>query len=348
MALGEIGSEDDLDILKDIASLKSEYSKEPIEAIGRIGGQQALDCLIEIYYSDNFFHYSSRPYIADVLGKIGGRRAAEELINIMIVSSGQLYDRAVKAFRPIAGEAGFDKLAEALEHDVFEYCIIDALAKKNNKKAIGYLEPYLISDKYSRMHVAAAIDRLGDNAYTQVVRGEFDDFIRLKAIRGEQITKWIRKRKHYLIEYLDNTYSRDLSLALAAAEIDKRAGAEHLIIFLGDDNPEIRKIAADELTKLQSVNWNEIVKGADEDFEMMAKSEDLIGFETLRRIFNSCSDETRVKLAHGILEFGSETAVQRVKRAREADIIIEGERCILKENAEPERYYNIRRDPFDY
>ena len=45
-----ITSEDDLDILKDIASLKSEYSKESIEAIGRVGGQQALDCLIEIYF----------------------------------------------------------------------------------------------------------------------------------------------------------------------------------------------------------------------------------------------------------------------------------------------------------
>ncbi|MBN2880383.1 MAG: HEAT repeat domain-containing protein [Clostridia bacterium] len=347
-ALGEIGSEDNLDILKDIASLKSEYSMESIEAIGKIGGQQALDCLVEIYYSDNFFHYSSREYIAEAMGKIGGQRAAEELINIMIASDGKLYKKAAKGLAPIADAAGFNKLIEALDHDVFEYCIVDALVRKNNKKAIGYLEPYLISDKYMRVHVAAAIGKLGDSSYSKVVRGEYDDFFGLKAISKEQMKKWIKKRRYYLIEYSENVYYRKLFLALALTEIDTKAGGDQLILFLGDDNPEIRKIAADELTKIQNIKWNEIVNGTDKDFEMLAKNEELVTFETIRQIFNSSSDEAKVELAHGILKFGSETAVKKVKRAREADIIIEGEYCILKENAEPERYYNIRKDPFDY
>ena len=81
---------------------------------------------------------------------------------------------------------------------------------------------------------------------------------------------------------------------------------------------------------------------------MIEKNEERVTFERIRKIFNISSDEVRVKLAHGILEHGSETAVKKVRRAREADIIIEGERCILKENAEPERYYNIRKDQLDY
>jgi HEAT repeat protein len=185
-ALGLIRDSRAVDAL--IASIKKEKRGPAVWALGNIGDVRAVEPLIDIL-DDKSSHV--RYSAAKALGRLEDPRAVESLIRSLRDSSSNLRVRsnAVEALGKIGGRRAREVLIDLLGPDRIGILAACALGELKDEQA---LEPLITAledpNKWHRMWAAEALGNLNDrraaSALISVLKHDTDTIVRMKSVQA--------------------------------------------------------------------------------------------------------------------------------------------------------------------
>ena len=293
-----------------------EWPVSTAKALGKSGDTRAVKPLIGALSDDD---PDVRRAAAYALGSLGDSRAVEPLIGALNDRDKDVCQEAVKALRTLGepqwskwvkGDShDFERLGESKDPRAVESLIkalgdsegyargaaAEALGKLGDARAV---EPLIKSlgdhDKDVRKAAAAALRALGEPQWSELVKGDYDDFGRL----GE--SKDARAVEPLLKALGDREGSVRRASAEALGKLGDVRAVEPLIKALGDGEGSVRLAAAEALSTLSEPRWSEWVKGDDEDFTRLSLSGEVSAVEPLLIALGDANRDVRVAAAEAM------------------------------------------------
>ncbi len=191
-------------------------------ALGRIGGERAIEHLIPLLNDDEF---DVREAAARALGEIGAESAIEYLIPLLNDDDFDVGEAAARALGEIGAESAIEYLIPLLKYGEFgvRWAAAYALGRIGGERAIEYLVPLLKDDEFDvRWAAANALGEIGAESAIE-----------------------------YLIPLLkDDDFDVRGAAADALGEIGAESAIEYLIPLLKYDESGVREAAADALGRI--------------------------------------------------------------------------------------------------
>lgn len=251
-----------------------------------------------------------RAMAAELAGQYGLKAGGSVLAGLLDDSEPAVRRAAARALGELADAQAADKLLEKLKQektDDIRESIIQTLGKLRDPRAVESLIPLVADPQPSvRKQAAGALALLGDKKWAELIKGEWEDFIRLGKAKAPMA----------LAALLDLARSRDSGQRLVAvrglAELADPKAAETLLGALADShppvqiaavqaaaglkingasdairrllvnaNPEVRAAAAAGLEAMGEPQWRQWVKGDAQDVARLGEARDPQVFDLL-------------------------------------------------------------------
>lgn len=288
-------------------------------ALGKIGGQAALDGLIQSFKQPQH----ARAYVATIksLGKIGGQRAAEAIVAQLNHEEKEVRNAAVSEIYNIGHEAPTRMLTNALSNasEAAICAICCALEKKRDIGAVSSLKQKLVHTKRTRKQVAHTLAELDEPKYEGIILGDSRDLDRLIEAEGREIlVGWIRAEQHIIEAALSRWFDEEVMLATELMMVDPVKGRSAMLRFFAKAEGELRKDAAERLDAVGDTIWREIFLGDEHDFARFARAQaqGQISRAGLIFIFNRSEYCTRHQLAACLMAEGASDVKGALRKAR--------------------------------
>jgi len=263
-ALGQLGDSRAVEPL--IKLLVDEYEgvrADVVKALGQLGDSRAVEPLIPLLTDKQ---ERVRDNAAEALGQLGDARAVEPLIALRIHGW-----RQVRALGQLGDVRAVEVLITALTSGSLHHRaeVAEALGRLGDVRAVEPLITLLTGqDCEMRSVAAAALAELGQPEWSQWVKGDQDDFLRLGASGNPGAVDPLIKAA--LAGEGHSHYCKDAARALGVCG-DVRA-VEPLITLLTRQDYEMRSVAAAALAELGQPEWSQWVKGDQDDFLRLGAS----------------------------------------------------------------------------
>jgi len=256
-ALGKIGGERAVDEL--LAVLKKVENKDvrqhAAEALGKIGDKRTVDGLLAVFKDEN---ENVRRHAVQTLGKIGDKRVVDELLVILKDKDNRMGWQAVKALEKIGGEQVIDAILVALTDDNknIRERAATLLGKLGNERAVDDLLVALKDeDRFVRRCVAKALGEIGSERAAEDLLALLKDenrYVRLSAVEALNEIGGERAIDSILAALNDKDEDRLVRCAAARAvgKIGGKRAVENLLVTLKDEDRFVRCSAVEALEKI--------------------------------------------------------------------------------------------------
>ncbi len=280
-----------------------------VKALAKLGDLRAVDSLIQALEDND---HSLRCAAARALGALGDTRAVEPLIRAFSLSG---MEAAADALGTLGDTRAVEPLIRAL--DKSPLAAAEALGELGDSRAVQPLIGTLWEFSYSRKKSAAALDKLGEPAWKEWVRGEDEDFTRLGTSGDPRavvpLINALERGKNYfetkcavqalgslgdpralspLAKALKDSRFRDVVVE-ALGKLNGVQTVQPLIQSLGDMDPEVRRASAAALDRLGESKWKDWIQGEEKDFERLGISGDSRAVEPLIRALGNLNPDLR-------------------------------------------------------
>jgi HEAT repeat protein len=236
----------------------------------------AVDFLIKTL-SDTYYCQSSSCSTAKnaltALGKLGDPRAVDSLIKALEYQFDDVRKTAAEALIMLGGSA-IPPLVNALNGNNLDLCVraAEVLGRLNDTRAVEPLIKALVNGNMRggdlRKTSAKALADLGETQWQDFVSGDSGDFLRLGDSRDARVVG-------PLVKVLSEGFPEfRASAAEALGKLGDQHAVDPLIKALGDNFGNVRKTAAKALADLGETQWQDLIKGDDDDFYRLAASSD--------------------------------------------------------------------------
>jgi HEAT repeat protein len=288
-------------------------------ALGKIGGQAALDGLIQSFKQPR--HAKACVATIKSLGKIGGQRAAEAVLAQLNHEEKDVRNAAVSEIYNIGHEAPTRMLTDALRNasEATIRAIACALEKKRDVSAVPSLKQKLVHTKRTRKQVAHTLAELGAPKYESVILGESEDLDRLIEMEGrETLVEWIRAEQRIIEAALSHWFDEEVMLSTELMMVSPAKGRSTMLWFFAKAEGELRKDAADRLKAVGETIWSEIFSGNEHDFARFARAQaqGQVTRPDLIFIFNRSEYRTRHQLAACLMAEGASDVKGALRKAK--------------------------------
>jgi len=288
-------------------------------ALGKIGGQAALDGLIESFKQPR--HAKACVATIKSLGKIGGQRAAEAVVAQLNHEEKDVRNAAVSEIYNIGHAAPTRMLTDALSNasEAAICAIACALEKKREISAVPSLKQKLVHTKRTRKQVAHTLAELDEPKYEGLIRGDSRDLDRLIETEGrETLVGWIRAEQRIIETALSRWFDEEVMLATELMMVNPAKGRSAMLRFFAKAEGELRKDAADRLKAAGETIWREIFLGDEHDFARfaLAQAQGQISRADLIFIFNRSEYRTRHQLAACLMAEGASDVKGALRKAK--------------------------------